>query len=341
MFFMLSQAIIYGLIVFLGLGGLTVSSYLHYKKKRSVEGMACPMEGSCEDVITSKYSKFLGLDVEVLGIAYYAIIVMAYTLFSFTQVAPSWFTFGVLLSSITAVMFSAYLTFIQAFNLKKWCTWCLTSATFTAGILILSVAGPNSGLEALMAEFSPVLLWFSVVGASIGLGATIAFDSLYLTYLKDFEISKAQADSLNTLTHLVWTAIAVTAVGTLGLALGNPELLNQSAFQASAFILGALVVVETVYSLYLSDKMSELTFADKDENSFESEKQNSFLLASISTASWTVLLTLQILEPEMNVYNILSVYMAIIAVLGLGGLSMSSVMKRKAEGTLPDWSPLH
>ena len=126
-----------------------------------------------------------------------------------------------------------------------------------------------------------------------------------------------------------------------GLVLGNPVLEQVSTFQASAFVLGTLILTELVYSLYLADKMSELTFADLDENSYESEKENSFLLASISTASWTVLLTLQILELHLSVYNILAVYMAILAVIGLGGLLMNSFLVGKAEGKLPEWSPLH
>lgn len=338
---MLGQSSLQLIIILLGVSGLTISSYLHYKKKNMEQGMACPMEGSCEDVITSEYSKFLGLDVEVLGILYYTTVIVAYSIFLFTpQAAPAWFVFGILLSSITAVMFSAYLTFLQAFTLNMWCTWCLGSAAMTAGILGAALPAAAIELSVLMTQFSPVLLWLSVIGAAIGLGTSIAFDALYLTYLKDFEISDAQAKSLNTLNHLIWASVAAVLIGLLGTGLGN-EALNKPSFLASVFVLGVIILNDSVYSLWLANKMSDLTFADKDENEYKSEKQTSFLMASFSTVSWTVLLSIQILEPEMNVYNILALYMALLGTIGFGGLLLSAVMERRANGNMPDWSPLH
>lgn len=340
---MLSQTVLQSLIILFGIAGLTVSTYLHFKKKNLSEGMVCPMDGSCEDVITSKYSKFLGLDVEILGMLYYTTIIVAYTVFLFTpQVAPPWFVFGVLMSSIVAVMFSLYLTFLQAFTLKMWCTWCLISATFTGLILTAALPAAAIGLSALMSQFMPVLLWLAVIGSAIGLGTSIAYDALYLTYLKDFEISEAQAQSLNTINHLVWASIAAVFLGTAGMAIGNPEILGTPSFLASVFVLGFIVLNDSSYTLYLGNKLSDLTFADKEgEKDFRAEKQASFMMASFSTVSWTALLTLQILEPTMNVYNLLATYMALLGVIGLGGLFMSAIMERRASGNLPEWSPLH
>ncbi len=340
---MLSQTVLQSLIILFGIAGLTVSTYLHFKKKNLSDGMVCPMDGSCEDVITSKYSKFLGLDVEVLGILYYTTVIVAYTVFLFTpQVAPPWFVFGVLMSSIIAVMFSLYLTFLQAFTLKMWCTWCLISATFTGLILAAALPAAAIGLSALMSQFMPVLLWLAVIGSAIGLGTSIAFDALYLTYLKDFEISEAQAQSLNTINHLVWASVAAVLLGTVGIAAGNPDVLGQPYFLASVFVLGFIILNDSFYSLYLGNKMSEITFADKDgEKDYRAEKQASFMMASFSTVSWTVLLTLQILEPVMNVYNLLAIYMALLGLIGLGGLFMSAIMERRASGSMPEWSPLH
>ena len=340
---MLSQTLLQAFIILFGIAGLTVSTYLHFKKKNLSDGMACPMDGSCEDVITSKYSKFLGLDVEILGMLYYTTVIVAYTVFLFTpQVAPSWFVFGVLMSSIIAVMFSLYLTFLQAFTLEMWCTWCLISATFTALILTAALPAASIALGSLMSQFTPVLLWLTVIGSAIGLGTSIAFDALYLTYLKNFEISEAQQQSLNTINHLVWASVAAVALGTIGLGAGNIELLASPSYLASVFILGFIVLNDSFYTLYLGNKMSQLTFADKDENNdYSAEKQASFMMASFSTVSWTSLLTLQILSPEMNVYNLLAIYMALLGVVGLGSLFMDAVMERRGKGKMPSWSPLH
>lgn len=339
---MLSQTVLQTLIVLFGVAGLTVALYLHYKKKTAVEGMACPMDGSCEDVITSKYSKFLGLDVEVLGMLYYMSIIVAYTIFLFTpQVAPNWFVFGIVMSSAAAVLFSAYLTYLQGVTLKMWCTWCLVSAMFSVLIMVAAVPAATVSLPALMAEYSAFLIWISVIGSAVGLGISVAYDALYLSYLKDFSISESQAESLNTLMHLAWGSVAAVALGLAGLWISEVNALTETAILGSSFVLGVIILNDSSYSLYLANKMADLTYADKEGRDFSKERQASFMLASFSTVSWTVLLSIMLFEPEINLYNLLAVYMALLGVLGLGGLFVSSVMERRASGEMPDWSPLH
>jgi uncharacterized membrane protein len=45
----------------------------------------------------------------------------------------------VLAISVGAFLFSLYLTGVQAFKIKSWCTWCLTSAAISTTIAIVSL----------------------------------------------------------------------------------------------------------------------------------------------------------------------------------------------------------
>jgi uncharacterized membrane protein len=135
---------IYTLLIFLGFGGFTLAFYIHHKKKMKT-ALVCPLKGHCDSVIHSDYSRFLGVPVENLGMLYYALIAVSY---GFAIVFPSLyaplFASGLLAVTITAFAFSIYLTLLQAFAIKNWCTWCIISAILCAAIF--SIAATNSPL---------------------------------------------------------------------------------------------------------------------------------------------------------------------------------------------------
>ena len=120
----------------LGVAGFVLCKHL-YKCKQRKQPLICPMRMSCDFVTTSKYSKFLGIHLEILGMIYYGLVTIIHaSMLVFPNFAsPIETTLG-LAASTCAFVFSVYLTGIQAFVLKKWCTWCLCSATFCALIFI-------------------------------------------------------------------------------------------------------------------------------------------------------------------------------------------------------------
>ncbi len=124
-------------ICILGLVGFLIATYI-YGKKKSKKKLVCPRYSNCDTVIHSDYSKLFGIRVEVLGMIYYLFIGSVY---SIVFVANAWSaTLGLILvsSSMCAVLFSIYLVSIQAFVLKHWCVWCLSSAFISILIFILS-----------------------------------------------------------------------------------------------------------------------------------------------------------------------------------------------------------
>ncbi|HCB35168.1 MAG: hypothetical protein A2W52_04035 [Candidatus Taylorbacteria bacterium RIFCSPHIGHO2_02_49_25] len=129
-------------------GGLLLAAFIHFKKRLHTT-LVCPIGHSCDPVVHSDYSRFMDIPVEILGIIYYTIIVVAYstllampTLHETALLAPT-----LLGLSAVAFLFSLYLTAVQAFILKEWCTWCLISAAlcaiiFFAGLRLSSVDWP-------------------------------------------------------------------------------------------------------------------------------------------------------------------------------------------------------
>ncbi len=134
------------IVIFLASCGFTLAFYIHTTKKTGAP-LVCPLEGSCEHVVHSEYGSIIGISVEVLGMIYYVCIGMLYSLFAFApSVLPDFMSYAIVGITVTSFLFSAYLTSIQAFVLKHWCTWCLCSALICTLILILSLYISNGAV---------------------------------------------------------------------------------------------------------------------------------------------------------------------------------------------------
>ena len=130
------------IIIFLSFAGFLIAFYIRHHKKNVKEVLVCPLRANCDTVIHSDYSKFLGIPVEILGILYYGLIAVSYGLFIvLPETATSSTLFFVHSASALAFIFSIYLTLVQAFALKNWCTWCIVSAVISASIFLISFLG--------------------------------------------------------------------------------------------------------------------------------------------------------------------------------------------------------
>lgn len=137
------------IVALLALAGFFLATYIRSTKNK-VTPLVCPLEGSCEEVIFSKYSTILGVPIENVGMAYYFLTATAYILsILFPPMMPSWIPYLILIASACAFIFSMYLTAVQAVLLKHWCTWCLMSAGLCTLIFILALLVLNRNILSL------------------------------------------------------------------------------------------------------------------------------------------------------------------------------------------------
>ncbi len=130
---MISSRLSNRLIFILSLLGLFVSSFLLYEY--NIQGpIVCPAGAGCDIVRASVYSKFLGISIPILGIAYYLVMALLSVVHSHKLPARVLIRLK-LLSSLSAVVFGTYLTYLEAFVIKAYCFWCVTSFIISLGIL--------------------------------------------------------------------------------------------------------------------------------------------------------------------------------------------------------------
>lgn len=151
-------------VMVFSLMGLILSLYLAYIYSKSSSGLYCAPGSSCDAVRESPYSSFIGVPVPVLGIIGYSTLLLL-------SIAPlsnikRWFL--LYLTSLTALSFSIYLTYLELFVIKAVCPLCVASLAFISVIFgAVLAAKPKATL------FAPSYLSFLsvVVLIMVGLGS--------------------------------------------------------------------------------------------------------------------------------------------------------------------------
>ena len=113
--------------------GLAIAAYLttvHYAEQPVV----CGGLGDCEYVNGSRYASIHSLPVAALGVAAYGAmlaLLLAALLRGWTTAALAAWAI-----SLTAVVFSGYLTYIEIHTLRAICVYCVTSAAIVTAIFL-------------------------------------------------------------------------------------------------------------------------------------------------------------------------------------------------------------
>lgn len=324
--------------VFFGICGFFLASYV-YTKKQKQENLVCPMNGSCDEVVNSRYSKFLGMSVEVVGMIYYAFIVIAYSYISLnSNSVGDIFKFFMTGVTVGAFFFSVYLVIIQAFILRKWCTWCLFSAGFTTFIFVTAIFGTDFSLSSLLAEYKSVIIIFHAFSAAIGVGAATITDIFFFKYLKDYKISESEHKTMETLSSVIWVALGVLIITGLGLFIPQSEkLLESSKFITKSVAVLVLVLNGIMLNLSISPRMMEITFGDDfshQKGELHFMRKLSFALGAISITSWYtifVLGSLKSIPVSIGVGVSLYVLLLFVAIIGSQVFDRVMINKRKKE----------
>jgi len=280
----------YILIVFVAFAGFMLSSYLFHKKREKKEHFTCPLRGKCAEVIRSDFSKFMGVPVEIIGMAYYAGIAIGYGLFMAFPTVFSWLSILLLIASSLAFFFSIYLTFIQLVSLKKLCTWCLLSATFCTIIFFAALYGSLEIVEPILVQYQSVIIGAHILFMGLGLGAATLTDVLFFKFLKDLHVSEKEAEVLTTVSEFIWFALGFILL--TGLALAIPEA--STYLQTPKFLVKMIVVLVIVtngafLTLYIAPKLVKISFRQEHDHragEMIRARKLAFLMGPVSIVSW-------------------------------------------------------
>lgn len=133
----------------LSLVGLFVALYLYLYKLGKIGTLVCGT-GGCETVQLSRWSRFMGIEVSLIGlVGYVVLLVIALASLQPPLMMRRWPSTAIAALSGIGVLFTLYLTSLELFVIHAICRWCVSSAVIILAIFVaalldrrrLSVAG--------------------------------------------------------------------------------------------------------------------------------------------------------------------------------------------------------
>jgi uncharacterized membrane protein len=123
----------------LALAGVLLAAYLYLFKLGLIGTLACGT-GSCETVQLSRWSRFLGVEVSLIGLlGYVALLVVALIATRPALEQVRWPGRWLALLSGLGTLFALYLTGLELFVIHAICRWCVGSAVIITLIFITSL----------------------------------------------------------------------------------------------------------------------------------------------------------------------------------------------------------
>jgi len=312
-----------GPIIF-ALAGFSVAFYVFIKKK-TAQPMVCPLNGHCDVVTTSRFSKFLGIPVERIGMLYYALVVFVYALHALIPwLLSDMIMFLMTGITIGAFAFSAYLVFLQGFVIKEWCTWCLFSAGFSTLIFMTAVFGADIDLPSFLGQYRTPLIIMHALAAAVGVGAATITDVLFFKFLRDYKVSESEQALMTTLSNVIWFALGLIVVTGIGLFIPESErLLGSSKFLTKVVAVGVVIVNGTLLNLVVAPRMLEIDFGSRNDTRM---RKLAYALGAISITNWYLIFILGSLKSiPVSFHTALGIYAALL----VGAVLVSRIMDRQ------------
>lgn len=249
------------ILIILSLGGLYVANKIRVEKKRGYK-MVCPLNGNCEQVLTSDFAKICGIPLEITGIAYYLLILVTNIIFIIIPTLRfsliEIILFGIIFFGF---LFSIYLTSIQTFYLKNWCTWCLYSGLFSTLIFMASTISFYLNLEVLITLMRSVPWFFILINIfayALGTSFAIISELLTLKFLSDFKIDQKEKITLMYLWQFLWLAIFLIIISSFAIFAFKLEVFdNQRIYLIKTLIFGFIVFGSAMMSFFILPKLDK------------------------------------------------------------------------------------
>ena len=313
----------YIVTIVIALIGFMIASMIRHKKKVG-QPLVCPIGSDCESVVYSTYSKFLGIDITNLGVAYYGFIAALYGIFIvFAGSLPDYlYVIGFLLS-VGAVVFSMYLVIVQTLVIRQWCFWCILSALTSVALLIASGSALGSSLYPFLLEYKTVIVVMHALAAALGVGTVIVTDVFFMKFLKDYKISASEADILDTLSQVVWFALGLLILTGVGLFMPtSAEYLAKTKFVAKVVILGVVLVNGIMLNLFIAPKLVKISFGEEGQDyphELHHLRKFAFAFGAVSMVSWICTFILGSLRSlPISVLGILLIYLFLVLTAVIG-----------------------
>lgn len=135
-----------------------------------------------------------------------------------------------------------------------------------------------------------LLLALHLLGFAIGVGGATVTDVFFLKFLKDFRISRTEADFMRTLSRILWLGVVILAITGLGLFLLDPaRLLASAKFISKMAVVTILLLNGWFLHFAVTPSLRRIAFHEDPHphaKQFQQIRQRAFISGGISIVSW-------------------------------------------------------
>lgn len=125
--------------IIVSLLGLLDAGYLSYSKLNSIDLVCTKVIGDCNSVNASQWSTLAGIPIAYLGMASFAALLFLTLFGKKVKFLTPYTDYLYFFITLVGFLFSAYLTYIEAFVLITFCQWCVVSALMMTILFSISV----------------------------------------------------------------------------------------------------------------------------------------------------------------------------------------------------------
>ncbi len=172
-------------VLILSLLGVLLSLYLTFNHFFSESLKFCITGKECDIVQQSSYSSLMGIPVALVGVLGYATIIA--TIFSSLSGRIKWILLFIF--STVGVSFSVYLTYIEIFEIKAICSFCVISALLMLLIFYFVLNTANSMLPKL--SFINIFVFALVIFSIVFVGTHLLYSLSPPTYAEHASTSSS------------------------------------------------------------------------------------------------------------------------------------------------------
>jgi uncharacterized membrane protein len=304
----------------LAIGGILLVTKI-WSEKRTVniseKKIACPLDTNCQTVLFSRFSKFLGIPVEILGLVFYTLVVLgSFALFLFPIPNPSSYILGLTFLTLIGFLFSLYLLFVQIFSIQEWCLRCMNTFIISTLIFISTLSSfaklHISPLDIL--NLNPnIMLGLYVTAISLGVAVSITLIAMTLTFLKDFKISSEEDKKLLVIDNIFLVALGVALFSNLGLISTNVYVMGM---KVSLVLFGILGINYVLLNLWVSPRLTglRLNFSSISVMRTLILRQIALALSAVSVVTWVFIFIFSLFQTTGDPVIMISKYFAYVVV---------------------------
>lgn len=187
------------------------------------------------------------------------------------------------------------------------------------------------------ADYQRIFLTFHLLSVAIGLGGATITDLLFFNFLRDFTISKKEAEVMGVLSNVIMGAMLVLFVTGIALYLSDIPRFNVSpAFFAKMVIVAVLAVNGFLMHAYVAPHMIHISFLKRNFKSghvIHRLRAVAFAMGAVSFTSWYTVFFLSMLKsmlPEwLLLGHMLASYAVVVLVTVIGSQVLQKVYHRR------------